>query len=657
MNFIPRYIFCIKLLIVLNNYFNRWLFIVPRRFLLHSRYKHIARNITKKQVKDRLANTLGDFQNFSQLYASHAEIDTIIRDANQTLNHQFEILGSGLISSDPIDWHCDFKSGFRWPKGKYYKKYIRINKNDNSDVKVPIELSRCHHLLWLGEAFLITKDEKYSDEIVNEIRNWITENPYAYSINWSCTMDVAIRAVNWMYALNMIITSKAVDDKFCRQIVKSLLEHLYFIYHNLEKGAPYSGNHYASNLSGLIFLGLFFRQEFFPEKYLNFAQSELFREIRNEVLPTGVHYEKSISYHRLIVELFTYPILVLQKAGIAIPLDIRYRIKSMFDFVQAYTKPDGTAPLIGDNDDGRLLPFVKYAFNKHTYLLNLASLLYKDVSYTSQCTIDTFFLLQKACSSQTSPDTEKVTTKSKIFPDAGFVILRNEKFYVFFNNSGVGMYATELHKRTIGVHNHPDLLSFDLSFEKCNIFTDAGSYVYTSSLKAHNEFRSTQKHSTLNIDGQNQYQVEQNKFWCYSNFKIPSDLEYINTDTFQEVSGEYTWDFPKDSVVHKRSIKMYHDKITLKDEIKTTQKHLFQFCFMLDPGINVESIKDHVIKFTNQELQTNFQLEVTADYPVEIRTVPETISPSYGHLNNTLKLIIEVHQKEDFQLYLNIIPN
>ena len=106
---------------------------------------------------------------------------------------------------------------------------------------------------------------------------------------------------------------KIVDDKFCKQVTRSLLEHVYFIFHNLEKGAPYSGNHYASNLSGLIFLGLLFKDIPSVRTYFDFGLSELYREIRNEVLPTGVHYEKSISYHRLMVELFAYPVFLLQK--------------------------------------------------------------------------------------------------------------------------------------------------------------------------------------------------------------------------------------------------------------------------------------------------------------------------------------------------------
>ena len=33
---------------------------------------------------------------------------------------------------------------------------------------------------------------------------------------------------------------------------------------------------------------------------------------------------------------------------------VRERLERMFEFMLAYTRPDGTFPQIGDNDDGRL---------------------------------------------------------------------------------------------------------------------------------------------------------------------------------------------------------------------------------------------------------------------------------------------------------------
>src|SRR6202022_806330 len=47
-------------------------------------------------------------------------------------------------------------------------------------------------------------------------------------------------------------------------------------------------------------------------------------------------------------------VLLCDRNNIAVPPRVRQRLEKMFDFVLAYTRPDGTFPQVGDNDDGRL---------------------------------------------------------------------------------------------------------------------------------------------------------------------------------------------------------------------------------------------------------------------------------------------------------------
>ena len=108
---------------------------------------------------------------------------------------------------------------------------------------------------------------------------------------------------------------------------------------------------------------------------------EYFNEVRSQILPSGSHFERSTSYHRLMTELFFYSYLLLKRDGVYIPTDIKYRVKSMFDFTLNYTRPDGKSPIIGDNDDGRLLPFAKYPFDDHRYLLGVESVTYSEPLY------------------------------------------------------------------------------------------------------------------------------------------------------------------------------------------------------------------------------------------------------------------------------------
>ncbi len=53
----------------------------------------------------------------------------------------------------------------------------------------------------LAAAFRLTDDAGYLDELGAQLRVWIDANPVEFGVNWACTMDVAIRGVNWVAAL------------------------------------------------------------------------------------------------------------------------------------------------------------------------------------------------------------------------------------------------------------------------------------------------------------------------------------------------------------------------------------------------------------------------------------------------------------------------
>jgi len=89
--------------------------------------------------------------------------------------------------NQPIDWHCDFKSGYMWSPKTFYRN-IRYGQIEGVDVKVPWELSRFQHLNILGQAYILTKNKKYAEEFANQISDWIDNNPIGFGVNWKCTM-------------------------------------------------------------------------------------------------------------------------------------------------------------------------------------------------------------------------------------------------------------------------------------------------------------------------------------------------------------------------------------------------------------------------------------------------------------------------------------
>ena len=75
-----------------------------------------------------------------------------------------------------IDWHRDFKSGYRWPRPFYLDVRASPTPRD-ADAKVPWELSRGHQLLALARAARLFGDERYAAELASQWASWLDANP------------------------------------------------------------------------------------------------------------------------------------------------------------------------------------------------------------------------------------------------------------------------------------------------------------------------------------------------------------------------------------------------------------------------------------------------------------------------------------------------
>ena len=651
MNLDSHYVFLSKILTRISYYLN-WVYIIhPVRWKAIKRAKIQADSCKESSFLQRLQIIIGDFQGMPDVFRNSKDSEVVLEWADKTINHEFEYLGAGFGKLGTIDWHLDCKSGFRWRKGIFYLKYKRIDLTNNADVKVPWELSRCHHLLWLGEAYLLSKDEKYANEVVEQLQWWIDENPLMYSINWTCAMDVAIRAVNWIYAINMISTSASLNEAVLRRINRSLFEHGWFIFNNLEKWHPYSANHYAANITGLLYLGQLFKDSKEGMKWSNYALQEYFLEVRLQVLPSGAHFERSISYHRLMTELFAYPYFMLERLKETIPLDIQFRIQSMFDFTYHYTKYSGLAPQLGDNDDGRLLPFVKRDFRVHDYLLCIGNVAF-DRHYESHLTdktiIDTFFILPEKSGIKEFKPTSANVSVIKDHRDAGFVILKKAELYLIFSNTSLSGYP-DFHRNIQVTHTHADGLTFELSVGKIDFIIDPGTYVYTASALDRNKFRSTNMHNTVSIDGLDQVELLATNLFTVKAFNEVDKMDISHNATEYCISGTRKWKLPSNlNASHSRKIKLSSETdLEFLDQIYCRSEHNFVWHFYLASEIEPEIIAlDKVVLNGPDHRTLNLCFSSLNNFFIEI--VEGEISPSYGVLHSTKFIKIRVNGSSDF---------
>lgn len=462
--------------------------------------------------------------------ANPARVAACLADAERIMGHTFDLLGSGPYTPrdperaswpsgyQPIDWALDPVKNLRFPEGFPYKSFdLFRDRPGNADVKFPWELARCQHFLTLAQAWRLSGETRFAQEIIDQIKDFDEKNPAGVGVNWTCTMDVGIRAANWAIALDLVDNCDALSADDLYAACSSLYEHGTFIRANLENIYETTSNHYLSNVVGLHFIGAFFADLPAGREWIKFAGASVEKEIDIQVLADGADFESSVPYHRLVIELFLASYRLSQHLGKPFSAHFAKRLGEMVDYLVGVLLPDGEMPVFGDADDGRLMIAADYcSWNRKDarHLLGPVSLALgrDDWREIATATAQWEAIWWGFDGNKFIPGGKAPGDNARLYPEAGAAISRTREGgrYLLATNSIVGT-------KGFGNHKHNEQLSFEYHDEGQPLIVDTGSYVYTSDFDARNLFRSTAHHNTLEIDG-----VEQNEFnpeWLFRMFE------------------------------------------------------------------------------------------------------------------------------------------
>jgi hypothetical protein len=398
-----------------------------------------------------------------------------------------------------LDWQKDIKSGFRWDSRAWYKN-IRYGLASGADIKVPWELGRMQHLPQLAVWYRANtpQGERIVHEFCHEIIDFVAMNPPGFGVQWASTMDVAIRVANWLIAYDILKNSGAeFTAHFVDFFAQSVYAHGRHIVGNLEYSDTEAGNHYLSDIGGLLFVAAYLARTAETDVWLAFAVQELICESERQFYAEGSNFEGSTSYHRLTTEMVSYATALV----LGLPADkmdalrvydhTRYRIRPtlqapplplyrmgngrespfpawyweklarMADFIRHTTRPDGLAVQIGDNDSGRFT-FVS--------------------PQTTQIALPT------------SP-----TPELHAYPEFGLFVYQCTRYYLCIRCGG------KIHGNR--GHCHNDQLSFELAVGDVPFVVDPGTYLYSALPERRNQFRATASHNTISVPGREQSEL------------------------------------------------------------------------------------------------------------------------------------------------------
>lgn len=556
--------------------------------------------------------------------------------ADLVCEHRFNLLGIEFgQNGERINWHKDFRTGFSWDRQRLYLDIHHAPYPGGFDIKVPWELSRCQHFVWLGQAYWLTDNEKYVVEFRHQVTDWIDNNPPPFGVNWACTMEVAIRAINWLWGYAFFRQSPLLDDEFLLLFYKSLLSHGRHIMNNLEWFDKLTNNHYLSNLVGLIYLGILVPEFEESHHWRTFGLNEIEKEMFKQVYPDGVCFEASTNYHRLSTELFLSATLLAEMNNHTFSQEYLQRLEQMIEVVRIIAQPDGTIPVIGDQDNGRVHRLKIWdrperEWVDFRYLLAIGAAWRGNLSWaasTGDNWEEAAWMLPEQAHSihhqgvNHRRDPDQVSTK---LPVGGWYVLKNKKFHILVEIGPNGQNG-------LGGHAHNDSLSFNFYYSGQSWIQDPGTYTYTLDYNSRNLYRATKLHNTVSIGEVEQNFIDAKKLFLLKPNSVAEVVRWEETEEHSLLAGQIQYLNPP-NLLHKRIFFLdnLRNVFIISDQVQG-QPGQRQVVFHCPPGVDIFSKVEMtgVLQLENKNHESILIIPYHAN-KVTISTKPGLISPSYG---------------------------
>lgn len=525
-------------------------------------------------------------QNFKQTFGEEV-CNAHIERAERIIAGRIDLLGyEGLEIGEAVEWHREPLSGIRSPN-KHWKLFDELDCSDTGDRKIIWELNRHQHFFTLGIAYVLTEDERFAETFASHLNSWIDQNPYGIGINWSSSLEVSFRAISWIWAFHLLRHSNG----FSLDLFKKALKVLHLHGRHIEKylSTYFSPNtHLTGEALGLYYLGT--QLPFFSraKRWRELGESILIEEAKKQFHPDGVYFEQSTWYHRYSVDFYLQFLLLRKHAGRlgeeTIP-GTESRISRALDFLMHVQRPDGTTPLIGDDDGGRCLPLTTNSRpNDFRGTLACGANLFErgDLKFAAGEEIreELFWWFGpdgvEAYSRMTATE-PLVTTRQ--FPDGGYVAMRDgwtaTDNFMLVDCGEIGALS--------GGHGHADTLAIEVAVGGRALLVDPGTCAYHAH-DLRNKFRSTSAHNSLTVDDKSS--SEPGGVFGWNTRADATANDFISTERFDYFCGSHRgYSRLIDNAVHTRSIIfLRNDYWIIHDLITATGKHSYSLDFNFAPG-------------------------------------------------------------------------
>ncbi|HEX8952340.1 MAG TPA: alginate lyase family protein, partial [Polyangia bacterium] len=408
------------------------------------------------------------------------------------LRHDIDVFGVPRAVGAPIDWLRDPLTGRRCDGDGLFP--------DGVDPKGCWELARGGHLVELAAAARVAPElaDRARAEIADAIGSFLDGNPVGRGIHYASPLEVAMRALHWLAAVELAGGAGAFPRAFVERLAGALLADGAFLATHLEDRGIVPANHLLGDYVGLWALGLALDGAPHARAWQALAARGLAVEAARQVGSDGAHFEASTAYHRFALELMLAAHLWARAADR--PSPVAETLHRMLVYLRNYVGPDGCEPAFGDGDDARLFPIVPRPARQHAYLLPVGAALFGDPELRAPgvpFSEEALWL--------DGPGARRVwawlpatpAPPSASFPTGGVHILRSAAWQVELRSGSYG-------QKGVGGHAHNDQLSLVAWLDGAPLLVDAGTGRYAADMILRDHFRGTAAHSTVVVDGHEQ---------------------------------------------------------------------------------------------------------------------------------------------------------
>ncbi|MDP9263906.1 MAG: heparinase II/III family protein [Acidobacteriota bacterium] len=430
----------------------------------------------------------------------HTQVSALLSAADRVAENRFVIFGHSIKFGKEVDWHAAIAAPERWPLRHWSEIEFR-SAGKPADVKFCWELNRHQHFVLLGRAYWASGDEKYAQAFARQTRSWLDQNPPEQGVNWASSLEIALRAISWTWALYFFLSSSALSAELAVDMLRALRASGRHLTRDLwfsEQCSP-RNNHLIGEATGLLWLGLFLPE--FPEarSWRRRGLEILLREQPAQVLSDGTDFEMAVSYHRLVYGFFLLSGLALRRTGCELPPEFWHTLERMAEFLSAIAMPGGALPQIGDGDDGLVVSLATEEARSCRALLSTAAALF-DRSQLAPCEAsdeESFWLLGPEALANPPEVRPQGAAVPASFPSGGFYLSRSA-------GKAAGSNSLLFRCGPHGLHGHADQLHVEVYDARGPLLVDSGTFSYSADARWRSFFRGTSSHNTMIVDGQDQ---------------------------------------------------------------------------------------------------------------------------------------------------------